>query len=304
MASACVATTSLWLATGLTHPTDIAVDANNVYWSDTTDNTIRAIPKSGGTVVTLAKQQAYPLRVALDDTYVYWANNGGSTVMRAPKDGSEGPSLVAIANAPWGGTLPPLGIVVIGSNVYFTASTELMKAPVTGGMAVSLYSSVNGPFDQLVTDGGGKAVWAAQNHSTGPYGVVEFEVSSGKYLAAAATGTAPVGIVLGVDANYAYYVSSYGGSSTLGWFNSLTMTGGGTVKIGAYPVTSAGGIASSSCAVFTAGVGITGIQMFRPNVGGAPLPVLKTSANRIAYDSSYLYWTDGSGAIGKLPAPP
>ena len=44
--------------------------------------------------------------------------------------------------------------------------------------------------------------------------------------------------------------------------------------------------------------------MFVPATGTF-VPILQTSANRLAYDTSsgYLFWTDFSGAIGGFPIP-
>jgi hypothetical protein len=68
-------------------PQGVAVDAHDVYWSDS-GGTIQRVPIGGGTVVTIADGQACPVALATDKDAVYWANQGCGalgTIMRLPK---------------------------------------------------------------------------------------------------------------------------------------------------------------------------------------------------------------------------
>ena len=163
VAGLCVPMSSLWLATGLatgtnTGPADIAVDEQNVYWSNTADNSISTVPKAGGSAMTVATGQAGPARIALDGTHVYWSNQKGNTIMRAPKDGSAVPTLVATS------AYEPNQIVVIGDYVYF-GDGDVERAPAAGGQSVTWCSPSSGiiPFQvsDLVTDGAGTALWTS-----------------------------------------------------------------------------------------------------------------------------------------------
>lgn len=77
-------------------PASIAVDARNVYWTESgtgfsPSGTILSIPVGGGTPTTVAVQQAYPNGIVVDATSVYWANEGqgydkpNGTIMKIPK---------------------------------------------------------------------------------------------------------------------------------------------------------------------------------------------------------------------------
>jgi hypothetical protein len=73
------------LATGQKECMGIAVDSSRAYWS-TTDRSeearrkhadlsdIRAVPLRGGTVTTLASEQAIPITFAVDESSLYWVN--------------------------------------------------------------------------------------------------------------------------------------------------------------------------------------------------------------------------------------
>jgi hypothetical protein len=64
----------------------IAVDANNVYWTNQgvcpddggpCSGAVMKVPVTGGTPVTLASGEYSPTSIAVDDTSVYWLNQAG-----------------------------------------------------------------------------------------------------------------------------------------------------------------------------------------------------------------------------------
>lgn len=58
---------------------NLASDANNLYWSDRTDDTIKRLPKTGGSPTTIASNQPVPSRIAIAaDGTVVWACHGAS----------------------------------------------------------------------------------------------------------------------------------------------------------------------------------------------------------------------------------
>lgn len=302
MQGACVASSSLFLTTGLAQPADIAVDAQNVYWSDTSDNAIRAIPRGGGPVVTLASAQADPARIALDSTYVYWSNSTGGTIFRAPKDGSASPSLVTT-------TPSPGALVVIGANVYFLSDDAGMVVAAAGGTA----SAIGCDGVDMVSDGAETTIWCA---ATFPNDVLtELNVVSN------AQTTSNYGAVL-LAAGWGRLYTFLAGPNlepVFTWVDAASLAFGATFyQINPGNITSgltASGIATSSCGAFIAGSVptsnvvippvsmLSAIFMYVPTLNGAPYAVLQTSANRIVQDSGYVYWTDHSGAIGAMATP-
>jgi hypothetical protein len=102
---------------------DLAVDANNVYWT-TVDPTlasdVMSSAKNGtGLPVVLATGQHIASRMAIDDTYVYWLDEGlnppsvPGSIHRVPKAGGPVELLSSCVTR-------PLGIAVDASYVYWT----------------------------------------------------------------------------------------------------------------------------------------------------------------------------------------
>jgi hypothetical protein len=65
------------------NPGDLAVDANNVYFT-VHDDTIMKLAKHGGTPTALATQLNHPVALVLDAASVYWINSGDGTVVKTP----------------------------------------------------------------------------------------------------------------------------------------------------------------------------------------------------------------------------
>lgn len=67
----------------------IAVDAGNVYWTDSQSQSVKMVPLTGGTPTTLATQQVAPLVMAVDDTSLYWTTfaegTGQGSIMKMAK---------------------------------------------------------------------------------------------------------------------------------------------------------------------------------------------------------------------------
>jgi len=121
------------IASGLNFPADIALDANNIYWTDNRDGTVMKAPLSGGTPTLIASGQNFPFGIAVDSQNVYWTNNGGNTggsVMKAPIGGGEATVIASGQNF-------PMGIAVDQTNVYWTNNagpTAPVGASATGSV--------------------------------------------------------------------------------------------------------------------------------------------------------------------------
>ncbi len=88
------------LVSGQPYPFAVAVDAHNVYWSNTgngtTDDVVQ-MPVGGGTHITLdAASGAGAWAIAVDSTSVYWTTDDGGEVLKAPIGGG---TIVTIASS-------------------------------------------------------------------------------------------------------------------------------------------------------------------------------------------------------------
>jgi hypothetical protein len=70
---------------GTAQPNAVAVDANAIYWTDTSGSVL-SMPLAGGAVTTLASSQTTPWDLVIDGTSVYWTDYGPSgAVMKVAK---------------------------------------------------------------------------------------------------------------------------------------------------------------------------------------------------------------------------
>jgi hypothetical protein len=275
-------------------PQDIALDATNVYWTDSSDGSVRSASKAGGPQTVIATGQGKPVRLTLDSGYVYWSNNLGAAIMRAPADGSGSPQLVAAASS-------PQGVLVLGATVYWadTGTNSIGYAPKDGsGSPQFVGSPASGSPQELVTDGSTIFVSVPASSSAQPGGVFPLGTSTnlGQY------DTGPIAVASG----YLYY----GQNLLIGNGRELVavpLNGSGGWSYSR----STGAIAADGCGVFTvvfpySGSGAT-LGLLVPTGGALDtlVPVASwatLSPNRIAIDSDSVYWTD-SNFIGKAPRP-
>ena len=115
---------------GGTRANTMAIDGNNVYWSDVGVG-IQKIPLGGGAATILAPQ-GQGVQIAVDATNVYWTDNFPDAV--------EGYKVNQVPIA--GGTVAELadddgfglgGLAVSGSVIYFATPTALFRTSPSGG---------------------------------------------------------------------------------------------------------------------------------------------------------------------------
>jgi hypothetical protein len=101
-------------AAGQSNPTDIALDADSVYWT-CNDGSVKRLAKTspGGQPTVIAGDALAPQGIALDATNVYWAENDvGGRVRTAPKGGGKVDTIATGQN--------PFDIAADASAVYVT----------------------------------------------------------------------------------------------------------------------------------------------------------------------------------------
>jgi hypothetical protein len=136
----------------------ISLDATNVYWLDAgtreADTTLLAVPRTGGTVTTLATHLSEPTNVVSDGTDVYWGDSYSGAIVRVPRAGGAPTTLYTDMTAQAYGDQTQTsdvyfgGITVDDTSVYWTntvASRNVMKVAKTGGTAVTLAAGLPAP---------------------------------------------------------------------------------------------------------------------------------------------------------------
>ena len=142
------------LASGLSDPTAVAIDSQNVYWIDNGGGGVMKVPIGGGATTTLAPQGQGPNvpsdSIAVDGTSVYWVQPGASGSATSGIVGSVGTAggdagaFAALQNTPY-------AIAVDAQNVYWvdylpTNAGTVMKQPLTGfRVATALATGVIDP---------------------------------------------------------------------------------------------------------------------------------------------------------------
>jgi len=115
---------------------DVAVDANNAYWTELTGGVVRKVPLAGGTPVILASGSAESSTssIAVNATGVFWI--ASELLMSTSLDG-DSPKIIASGVAD--------ELAVDETNLYWIADGEILQAPVAGGPAIHLAANQDKP---------------------------------------------------------------------------------------------------------------------------------------------------------------
>jgi hypothetical protein len=117
---------------------NLTLDTTYLYWSSgSADASIYRAPLNGGTVETIATNQANPTSVVVDNGVVFWANYGDSTIIRSSLNGSASTILTT-----GGATYSPWDLMISGGNLYFTMpAAGLVGKVAEDGSGVSIIAS-------------------------------------------------------------------------------------------------------------------------------------------------------------------
>jgi hypothetical protein len=140
----------------LTVAASIALDDDDVYWTNYFANTVMRAPLDGGAPVTLATDQSFAQGIAIDAVNVYWAVPGteptGYTDGWIAKVPIAGGTTTTIATS----QLFPDGIAVAGAQVYWSdyhpTAGAITETTIDGGPTTTLAASQDYP-NHVVTDG-------------------------------------------------------------------------------------------------------------------------------------------------------
>lgn len=269
-------------------PTRLVLDDTSAYFTacdvGARPGSVRRVALSGGAAVELASGPACPTDVVWYAGNVYVAGLAGDGVVRVPAAGGDPTTLVDAAT-------PLAGLATDGSDLYATAATAVLKAPLDGG-----------DFAPLVS-------LPMQRGATRPV-LDEHDV----YWADPVLGS-----VYGVAKNggdVATLASGLGGASAVALAGSALYVAAGYVVVkiplaGGAPVTlgTAAGAEVLALAIGDSGVYFTstGVVWTLPLGGGAPLALAsdRGDLDSVATDETDLFWTasqacDASDCPGRV----
>ncbi|MCK9423782.1 MAG: DUF5050 domain-containing protein [Bacteroidales bacterium] len=124
-------------------PEAYALYGSDIYWIEYGSGTVKKMPKSGGTVTTLATGSNSPSNLAVDGTSVFWIEfNNPGRVMKVPVGGGTSTIVSNEANT--------IGVAVDNTNVYWAVSVyinqgKIQKAPSGGSPAFNLSGTITYP---------------------------------------------------------------------------------------------------------------------------------------------------------------
>lgn len=281
-----------------TVPTDIAIDAKRVYWSEASGpaagetGIIAGLPRSGGTVEVIRQGGDAPQSIELAGSAIYWAEGsvegeiaGFGRIAEMPLSG--GADLTVISGISASGGAKPLAV---GDDyVYVADKSRVKRVSFHGGNAESLFTG-----ESEITDirlAGSNLYWITAPFSTVRKGsLIDGSVTT---LAVSATGGPPGPLRVKNDSVY--------------WID-------GDTKIKKVPAAGGSVVTLASDLPFLNDLEVNGSSVFfsehdtgalrkMKNTGG----LITTLANQspmaspryLALDSQYLYWID-QAVVGKI----
>lgn len=263
----------------------VAVDSTTVYWTAPTIPAVLSVPIAGGTPQTLATAGlTQPTMIAVTGG-IYVAdpnpNTGTSAVLSIPPGGGLPTTLAS-------GQAGITSIAADGTNVYWVtqAGGTVVKEPVDGGLAVTLWSSASTSPYGIAVDST-NVYWT---FSGNPGAVMRIPIAGGT---AATLANVKVAVFVAVDSTNVYWVDQ--GAGTV----ATTPITGGPIKNLAIGRSNPTAIAVYGGTVYWSDDS-TSLVLSVPSIGG-PVTTLasgQSSVVSIAADATSVYWT--SPAIGTV----
>jgi hypothetical protein len=289
-------------------PNSVAIDANNVYWTDTGNNAVLKVAKTGGPVTTLASVSGYVgAPIAVDATRVYYLAGAANAVMGVPIAGG---SPVTISSH-YADTF-----VSDGANLYWASKTScpgdggpcdgvVASQPLDGGAQVTLATGTFTPVSLAVD---GTSVYVASQGTSPTFGdgaILKVPLDGGAPATLASAQIDPTTLV--VDAANVYWTNGALGTNSM-------VVGGSVVQVpiaGGSPTTLASnlpepsGICVDGTNVYYTALngGASGWVASVPLDGGTPTNLTVSAgswAYTLAVDATNAYWAAG-GSIWRMP---
>jgi hypothetical protein len=265
-------------------PVGLAVDANNVYWTNSGSNEVMQAKLDGSSPVTLATGQSVPFSVKVAGGFVYWGSHSATGVLRKTPIG--GGVITDVANS------AAVREICIGANdIWWTNDPDDVQQIPLSGMGVDggalVVATGNLLANGIATDGT-DLYWVNR-------GMGEIKRSDLNPLNSYAPGSGDVPWDIEVDAKSVYWTEA--GTPPAKGQVSMSVKPTGTESL--VPVIIASGqaaphgIAIDATHVYWASSGDGTIH--KAPIGGGADTVLvsgQMKPENVVVDSKYVYWTD------------
>jgi hypothetical protein len=271
----------------------IAVDANNVYWTEATypGGSVMKQAKSGGAAVTLASSTTVSTSgIAVDSTNVYWGEVG---------NGPDSGSIVSLPVSANGGT-PNVLTTASGANVLALSGSTLCFGatvvgclPVTGGTPTILNTVESGLVLAMAVDAT-NAYWTTFSTNGA---VFSAPIAGGPVNLLVPHTDQPKGIA--VDANNVYWTGGPNRS-----VNAMPIGGGPVTTLATGPGAAQYLALDSGYLFWTAGLDTNNGAILRmPVTGGTPTVIAwgTYGGGPLVVDSQFVYFIQQNGWIAKVP---
>jgi hypothetical protein len=279
----CVTLASTQVAVNLVAPEGIAVDAHNVYFTDSSDNSVWQVDKQTLVAKRLASDQRKPWRITVDGTYVYWTSTLGGAVLRTPI-GTPGFEPLYSTNG-------AEAILVDDTNVYWSQVDGVWSASKAGGGTPRMISTRVPTLDPLVQ--------TATSIYTAPSSVLSIDKVSGaeQFVWRETARMRSEGVAAAGSSLFYLYAGQCDVTCTMQLCRLDTSTGSTLCD----PVwaQAAGFMAAEPCGAYW---GLPG-AIYAANPGSVPSHALiraSISPRQLAVDESNVYWVDSTW-IGRVP---
>jgi hypothetical protein len=297
------------LASGLNGPTDLVVDASNVYWTEFDGGTVSTTSINSGPVSTLASEVtgtvSYPSGIAIDSTNVYWVESGRGEIKSVPKGGGMVTTVTSGLN--W-----PSILKLQSGSLYCVELGAIVKVDISSGTTTTLVIWTTPHF---TGDAGDIAVDATSLYWTDIYGGAIKKVSiNGGIITTLATGLYNPGPIA-IDSSNVYWAEP-NDVDPFGKIKKTSINGGTETVLAIYSFNRAKLAVDSGYVYWIDSDGENGWSVGKVHISGGEIAILargqfvngSSSAQALAIDSSSIYWILSGGiyypppgSINKIP---
>ncbi len=284
------------LASGKSNANAMAIDSENLYWTEYPASNVKKVTLDGGSVTTLASGQLGVLAIAVDSTSLYWTEESDTgfpnytqtgTVTKAALDGAMPTTLAS-------GQSNPNSVAVDSTSIYWTnggtvmcgACGSVVRAALDGASMTTLVSGRNLPTGIAIDST--SVYWIEQ--AGGTVMKVALDGGSPTTLASVRSGLSGFPVSIAVDGTNVYWTNPGAGTVM-----KVPLDGGVPTTLASgqcYP----GGIVVDSTSVYWTnfGTGKSGTVM-KVALDGGSITTLASGQdcpNSMAVDSTSVYWAN------------